>query len=77
MNEVRLSIQSVDISWQYKPLSIVVSIRVSSITVVAVGVGVGTIGTISHPGISLGLGLGISRPIKELVNKREGTIGNK
>ena len=54
-----------------------VSIGVSSITIVeaGVGVGVGTIGTISHPGISLGLGLGISRPIKELVNIR--TIGNK
>ena len=50
---------------------------VSSVTEVVASVGVGTIGTISHPGISLGLGLGISRPIKELVNKREGTIGNK
>ena len=49
----------------------------AGVAVGAVGVGVGTIGTISHPGISLGLGLGISRPIKELVNKREGTIGNK
>merc|ERR1712180_432405 len=35
----------------------------AGVAVGAVGVGVGTIGTISHPGISLGLGLGISRPL--------------
>ena len=48
---------------------------VSSVTVVEarVGVGVASIGTIGIPGVSLGLGLGlsISRPITELVNERK------
>ena len=52
-------------------LSPVGSVAVSTV----VGTGVATV--VSTVVVGLGLGLGISRPIKELVNKREGTIGNK
>ena len=77
MNEVRLSIQSVDISWQYKPLSIVVSIGVSSVVssvaVVESRVSVGeasiSVGGVEEGGISLGLGLGLS--ISRSREKRE------